>query len=206
MGRKRSVKRINLPLSMLLLLLISILLAASPRASAEVTGFFKGVSFWAKIGEGGKRIYSVSGGSGTLKNEKEEIVAEGKLEDKEGYIAIRSRKGGSFEYKPQTTKVTSTKCTETEPSQFATMSLDKQNRWLLTDSNFFFLMKAGGTFSPTIQILFPESIVRASVITLPSGKFELFGYRIKVPKDGARVKFFHGIVVENSNCTVADIK
>lgn len=137
-----------------------------------------------------------------IENQKGEIIAEGKAEIEEGCIALRGKKGASFEYDSQTSKMDLRKWSDKEPGKFAKISMTK-NQWTIGNDNFFFLMH-DQVMGRTTEILLPESITRASILTLPKGNHELFGYKIKAMKDGARVKFLRGIIVECNDCNILE--
>ena len=140
-----------------------------------------------------------------IKNEKDEIIAEGKAEVKEGFIALRSKKGVSFEYKPLTEKINNRKWSNKEPTEIANIRIRK-NKWTIENDNFFLLIdippSIPGFSTSYPKILLHESIVRASILTLSKGDYKLFGYQFKAKKDGAKVIFLNGIIVENHDCEI----
>lgn len=90
------------------------------------------------------------------------------------------------------------------PTECTTITLSKTNEWMIEDDNFSFLMEIVQLGRPILVTLLPESIVHASVVNLPEGNFELFGYTVRASKDDAKVKFIHGTIVESSNCEIAE--
>ena len=174
---------------------------------AEITASFTGVSFFARVGEEGYPIFEVTGGTGTIKNKEGKVISQGTLSSDHGFIILCAAKGVSFEFEPEAAKVTDKRWEDQRESTFAKLSLERGRKWTVQDDEFRFLMEVTSLDSPpTISVLIPESIVRASVITLPQGTLTLFGYRIRAAKDGATVKFLHGKITERAHCEVAKLK
>lgn len=177
---------------------------AYPDYNTEIKGNFEDVTFSVYRDDKGRYIYSVIMGHGLLKNESDKIIAQGDIEDSSDWIAIAARKGATFKYKPQRAKV-ETKWGNEIPSEFAIVTLRNNDEWVIENDNFKFLMEVYSLSSPTLFVLIPDSIVHASIINLPSGNFDLFGYKIIATENGAKVKFQHGIASECSKCSIQEI-
>lgn len=148
----------------------------------------------------GRVVCSDAKGVLEVKNKKNEIIATGNIEIKEGWVAVKGKRGASFKYESQAKKINSKMWIDKEPMGISNISL-KENQWTIESDNFFFLLNP----SEYLTLLLDESIVRASILTLAEGKYELFGYRIKVMKDGAKVKFLKGVIVETHDCKISEL-
>ena len=171
---------------------------------AEIKGNFEGVTFSVYRNDEGRYIYSVLTGHGFLKNESDKIIAQGDIEDSSDWITIVAQKGATFKYKPQRTKV-ETKWGNETPIEFANVTLRNNDEWVIENDNLRFLMEVYSLNRPTLFILIPDSIVHASIINLPNGNFDLFGYKIITTENGAKVKFHRGIASECSKCSIQEI-
>lgn len=163
----------------------------------KITGFFEDASF---VTEGG--LYAVKSGKGELKNEKGDDLARGQLETVEDLIAVKAIKGARFEFAPTPESVLIKKWGAEKPKSKAVLTFTADNKWSVDSKDFYFLMKGTGTFSSLLHILVAESILRSSVIKLPKGDIQLFGFKINAPGEGAEVTFEHGEVVAHTKCAV----
>ena len=164
---------------------------------ARLKGEFRGVSFWAA--DGGKRIM-VSGGSGILKNEEGQIVAEGPLETVAGALVVSGRQGATFVHRPGKKALAKGVFPQEVPQRFATVELREGNRWILRDAAFHFVLEVPKLAQPRIQVNVESSLARASTITLPRGSYHMWGYAITVASTGS-VTFANGRVVKTSQAS-----
>lgn len=165
----------------------------------EVAGIFKGVSFWAT--QGGRK-FTASGGTGVLKNEKGEIVAEGKLANIEGLLVIKGKENASFVHEASKQAIKENSCPKGLENKYAQVELAEDNRWILKNKNFYFVLEIPMLNRPQIVPALDKSLARASMITLPKGTFKLWGYTITVEKPKGIVKFAHGKMVDISDATL----
>jgi hypothetical protein len=173
-------------------------LTGALNSSAQVTGEFKGVSFWAT--DGGRK-FTAEGGSGALKNEKNETIAEGNLETIDEALAIKGKSGSVFVHEAKGDAFADDAFTKQEPKEFASLELRQGNLWTLKDAKFYFVLEVQNLNRPQIVPSLDRSLARASVIALPKGTVKLWGYSITVEKDTGTVKFAHGKIVEASDAT-----
>jgi hypothetical protein len=115
------------------------------------------------------------------------------------------KKGTTFTFKAFGNPVSAI-WSDTIPGEFAKLTLNKTQEWGIENEHFIFLLELYQLGRQALLVRLPESIVRASIITLPAGQFTLFGYLIDAAKDGAIVKFLHGKATENVGCTVSEIE
>ena len=182
-------------------------------ASAGVKGNFKDYS-WLTLTDGNLQVPKPLG-TVILKNEKGEVVAEdkdameGQLTYVDGFLGFKGITGASFHYRPCGVKVINRRWIEknlNKPKTFAELTFNKENQWSIKNSDFLFLVSIyGSSFTRTYCLWLAESIVRASVIYLPQGEFYLFGYLVTAKKNGAYVKFRHGLITEHKDCAVIEI-
>ncbi|MGB2937773.1 MAG: hypothetical protein WBD05_06200 [Phycisphaerae bacterium] len=177
---------------------VCLTLLAALNCSAEVTGEFKDVSFWAT--DGGRKFIA-SGGTGTLKNEKSETIAEGELKDVDETLTIRGKRGASFVHQAKTEPFAADAYSKKEVTEFATVEFGEGNRWTLKDQNFLFVLEVPMLNRPQIVPSLDRCLARASLITLPKGVVQLWGYTITVEKERGTVKFAHGKIIEASDAS-----
>jgi hypothetical protein len=168
---------------------------------AQVTGNFDGVSFWATTSPDGKRQFSAEGGTGTLKNDKGEIVAQGQLTTKNQSLGINGRSGASFGYEPKTATFADNIWPNKEETEFALVEMSAGNRWTLKDDNFYFALEIPALNRPQIVIDLDKSLARASIISVPNGIVRLWGYTVKVEKSRGVVRVMHGKIVEATDAS-----
>lgn len=167
------------------------------------------------VSDGSRWVNKVTGGTGTIKNKKGNIVAEGRLSTVEGILSLVGKKGTSFKYVPQIKRVSgkdkvgSVIWSEEGPTKFSRVSFGRGGNWTLKDDGFHFLigpmpMLHDPEFS--IDLMVSESLVRATIIELPIGEHVMFGYKINALQDGATVTFAHGSITEQTNCKVTEIE
>ncbi|MBN2269873.1 MAG: LysM peptidoglycan-binding domain-containing protein [Sedimentisphaerales bacterium] len=166
---------------------------------AGVTGTFRNVSFLAT--DGGRKFIA-AGGSGILKNDKNEVIAEGDLKNVDEFLTIKGRKDASFVYNPKTNAFSPDTFSKEAMKEFASIKLGEGNLWTLNDANFLFVLEIPILNQPQIVPALDKSLARASLITLPKGSFTLWGYLVTVEKDKGTVKVAHGNIVEASNATI----
>ncbi len=199
------------PASAIVLLAWCVASAATANAQSGVTGSFQGVNMSAVNDEPdpaspyepNKRVIDVSG-KARLENGKGDTVAEGELFALDGRMAVRAKKGASFEHEPVEAKVVRPVWAKDKPATYAQVSFDGKRTFVVEDAEFVFLFRPSGFGS--VQILMPESLLRATVLTVPEGTFQLFGYQVKASKAKATVKFARGEVVETAGCEVTKAK
>jgi hypothetical protein len=168
------------------------------NASADVTGEFTGVSFWAS--NGGKS-FDVSGGSGTLKNEKSELVAQGDLQTVDKVMAIKATTGATFVCKPSTDAFAADAFSTDPVNEFASVELGDGNQWTLKDAKFQFVLEVRVLNQPQIFVALEKSLARASSITLKKGTYSLWGYTVTVEKATGTIKVAHGKIVDATDAT-----
>lgn len=178
-----------------------VLLMYASGAVAQVTGEFKDVSFWAT--DGGRK-FEASGGSGVLKNADGAVIAEGKLTSPAGLLAINGKKGASFSHTPSTQPFNKEAWPKEAPREIAEVALTEGSRWTLKDERFLFVLEVPALNRPQIVPVLDKSLARASVITLPKGKYNLWGYPINVSKDAGIVKFRHGFLINMTDASFDD--
>jgi len=146
--------------------------------------------------------YIVSGGSGTVTNGRGEVIAEGDVANRGGFIAMRLTSGASFQHVPTAMQISLEKWNGRNEENFARVTYGGDGRWTVDNNSFFLLMQSPNMMAAVGSVLPDESLVRASLITLPAGEWNLFGYTIAVSEDRATVKFLHGKIVESADCKV----
>lgn len=171
-------------------------LGGAENSSAQMTGEFRHVSFLAT--DGGKK-FSAVGGSGTLKNEKNETIADGNLENIDEALAIKGKSGAAFIYQAKGEAFADDAFSKQEPKEFASLELSQGNRWTLKDAKFNFVLEVQNLNRPQIVPSLDRSLARASIITLPKGVLKLWGYTVSVEKESGTVKFAHGKIIEASD-------
>jgi hypothetical protein len=165
---------------------------------AGLAGSFEALTF-SVYRETNRYIYEARGGSGALKNEKGDVIAEGKLGTTEDWLSMSGKEGTTFKFGEYGGPVESA-WGNLKPGEFATLELTNTDEWRIEDARFSFLLEVRQLGRATLFVRLPESIVRASIIKLPKGDVVLFGYRIAASEDGATVKFQHGAVIECQGC------
>ena len=176
-------------------------LAIAYEAVADVTGEFKGVSFWAS--NGGKSM-EPSGGSGTLKNEKDTVVAQGDLKPVDKTMTIAAKKDATFVYTAAKTAFPADSFSSDPVKEFAAVELGDGNEWTIKDDKFVFVLEVPNLNQPRIAVALDKSLARASVITLPNGKYNLWGYPIEISKGTGMVKFQHGCLINMTDASFDD--
>jgi hypothetical protein len=166
---------------------------------ATLGGSFQAVTFSVYRGTDGY-IYDVRSGTGTVKNEKGEVIAEDSLRAAGDRLAIRGKVGTTFKFGAYGALVKAA-WPDPQPGDFASLSLNRTDQWMIEDDHFSFLAQVYRLDKPTLFVCLPESIARASIITVPKGDLDLFGYKIAAPADGGKVKFQKGAVIDCSGCT-----
>jgi len=177
-----------------------IVVLLSPNFGAQVTGEFRDVSFWETAG-GNNTIFAA--GSGTLWNERNEIIAEGDLSVVDEALSINGKKEASFLYTASETAFTDDAFSDQDVQEFATLELSEGSRWTLQGDNFRFVLESPTLMSTQLLISLEKSLARASIITLPKGSVSLWGYTITVENEKGTVTFAHGKVIESSGATYA---
>jgi hypothetical protein len=175
----------------------TMLLAAS--LNADVIGVFKNVSFWAA--EGGKKI-EASGGSGILKNEEGEVVADGALTSVCGMLVIKGLQNSSFVHNPAKKPFPKSTFPRELPNEFARIDLTKGNRWVVRDTTFYFVLEIPKLNAPQIAVNLDKSLARASIVTLAKGSYSMWGYLVAVTEVRGSVTFANGKVIKASHVTV----
>jgi len=170
-----------------------------PAVLADVTGSFEGVSFLAT--DGGKKFEAL-GGTGVLKNEKGEVVAEGALKTEGGVLILRAKKGSAFAHRAATAPFAEDAFPKDPPRVFAEIEVTESTSWLIKDANFVFVLEIPALNVPRIEVQLDKSLARAAVISLPKGNHTLWGYTVKVGEGGGTIKFQHGAIVEGKNAEV----
>jgi hypothetical protein len=170
---------------------------------ATFGGSFQAVTF-SVYRDAERYIYDVRDGTGAVKNETGEVIAEGRLRTAGNWLAIPGKTGTTFKFEAYGSSVKAT-WPDTEPGEFAFLSLNQTHDWTISDDRFLFLAEVSQLGRPTLFVRLPESITRASFVTVPKGDLDLFGYRIVAPADGGKVKFQKGAVVDCSGCTSAKL-
>jgi hypothetical protein len=166
---------------------------------AAFDGFFDAVTF--RVYRNAERdVYVARAGIGAVKNEKGEVIAEGRLQTAENWLAIPGKMGATFRFGANDSSVKAV-WSDAKPEDFALLSVNSMHDWTIKDDHFSFLADVKSMFGPTLFIRLPESIVRASVIIVPKGNLELFGFRITARADGAKVRFQKGTVIGCTGCT-----
>ena len=165
-------------------------------SEAKVTCSFKGVSFWAT--EGGNKI-EASGGTGVLKNEQGEIVAEGELGSIGGFLTVNAKKGATFTHTPSFESLQKENWPKEVIKDYSIVELTKVNQWSLRDSSFLFLLEVPMLNIPQLNVATDKSIARTSVVLFPEGTIKLWGYKVAIGKGGGNLKFKHGKIIDGSN-------
>mgnify|MGYP000909834940 CR=1 FL=1 len=167
---------------------------------AGVTGDFKGVSFWAT--DGGRK-FEVSGGTGVLKNEKDKVVAEGKLGTVDEVLCLDAKKGSTFTHKAGTAAFGADAFPKNTPKTFAEVEYAGTDVWTIKDGSFLFVLEVPALSTPQIKVDLDKSLARASIIHLPQGTYTLWGNEIEVEEGGGTVKVQAGTVIEHTNAKPA---
>lgn len=176
-------------------------LAVAHEAAADVTGEFKGVSFWAS--NGGKSI-EPSGGNGTLKNEKGTVVAQGDLKPVDKAMTIAANKDATFVHAAAKSAFPADSFSSDPVKEFAAVEFGDGNQWTIKDDKFVFVLEVPNLNQPRVVVALDKSLARASVITLPKGKYNLWGYPIEVSKSTGMVKFQHGCLINMTDASFDD--
>ncbi|MFA4944985.1 MAG: hypothetical protein WC789_09830 [Lentisphaeria bacterium] len=181
--------------------LVGLAIAACVVSSvfADVSGSFKGVSFWAT--DGGRK-FVVSGGTGVLKNEKGEVVAEGTLKTVEGCLTLAGKKGSTFAYKASAEAFANDAFPKEPPTAFAEVEYTEAGTWVTKDAKFLFVLEVPALNAPQVKVELDKSLARASIIALAKGNYTLWGNVIEVGEGGGSVKVQGGSVVESKNAKV----
>ncbi len=178
-------------------ILAALLLTVAGRCAwAEVKGSLSIQNIF--FSDGGRKIAGVEG-TGVVKNDEGEILGKGELGSSGGFMTIPGKQGTSFVHKPGEELVAKDKWPTTPPKQFATVELTKPYRWTLKDGHFLFLAEAPTLTS--LRMAVDESLARASILKLPEGTFQFWGYQVTVGQGGGYVKFQFGRIVDGSNVT-----
>jgi hypothetical protein len=176
-------------------------LAIAYGAIADVTGEFNGVSFRAS--NGGKSV-KPSGGNGTLKNEKGSVVAQGDLKPVDKTMTSAAKKDATFVHAVAKTAFPADSFSSDPVMEFAAVEFGDGNQWTIKDDKFVFVLEVPNLNQPRIVVALDKSLARASVITLPKGKFNLWGYPIEVSKGTGIVKFRHGSLINMTDASFDD--
>ena len=168
-------------------------IAASRASSAKITGEFQGVSFEAYARSDGGLRFSAAGGSGTLRNEGNEVIAEGGLATVDQALMIRGNRDASFYHVARTQAFADDDFADQAVEGFAAVQLSESSRWTLKDDDFRFLLELPhGLGTPLIVPNLDRSLARASIITLPEGTVSLWGFAITVESENGTVTFARG--------------
>ncbi len=156
------------------------------------SGKFADVSMRRQYMGGDQYNYLLASGRGTIQNEGGDVIARGELQNFGSWIALEATVGASFEFRPGLRRLegVSWPYRAGEPAQ---LTFDGDKRWTIDSGGFFLLLKPRSVMEYEVQIVLAESIARASLVTLPTGRFELFGYEIEVPSKAARIRFTNGV-------------
>ena len=176
-------------------------LAIAYEAAADVTGEFTGVSFWAS---NGAKSVEPSGGNGTLKNEKDIVVAQGDLKPVDKTMTIAAKKDATFVHAAAKAAFPAESFTSNPVKEFAAIKFSDGNQWTIKDDKFVFVLEVPNLNQPRIAVALDKSLARASVITLPNGKYNLWGYPIEVSKGTGSVKFQHGSLINMTDASFDD--
>ncbi len=171
------------------------------QSAADVTGEFKGVSFWAS--NSGKSI-ELSGGNGTLTNEKGTIIAQGNLKSVDNAMTISASKDATFVHAVAKTVFAEDSFSSAPAKEYAAVQFGDGNQWTIKDDKFVFILEVPSLNQPQIVIALDKSLARASLITLPKGKYNLWGYPIEVTKDTGIVKFQNGCLINMTDASFDD--
>lgn len=152
----------------------------------------------------------VTGGSIVLKNEKNEIVAEGRLVQVGPYLAISAKDRITFAHNQSSGSIIFNGMQN--PSEFVNVDFAEGGQWTVKSGSLLILLQsegltgrmAAGLESP-VKVDLDASLVHASFISrLPKGKHVLFGYNIMALEEGGTVKFANGKIVERHNVQVEE--
>ncbi len=118
-------------------------------ALADVSGSFKDMSFWAT--DGGRKFVA-SGGTGVLKNEKAEVVAEGSLKTVEGVLTLAGKKGATFAHKASADAFATDAFPKEPPTAFAEVEYTEAGTWVIKDAKFMFVLEVPALNAPQVNI------------------------------------------------------
>jgi hypothetical protein len=150
----------------------------------------------------GRTHFSGSGGTGTLKNDRSETIAEGNLTSNEQvFLAIKGKRDATFTHNAKNATFADNTFAKKEATEFASVELSSGNRWTLKDDNFYFALELPDATRPRIVVDLDESLARASIITFPNGVVKLWGYSVTVEKSKGTVKFAHGKIIEATDAS-----
>jgi len=184
----------HLQKAVLRMLAFAFLAALVMQCNAELTGTIAANQI---VFMGGKP--TAADGTGTIKNEKGETVASGKLLTNSGDMELLATQGAAFVYVVQQ-KTPPTDWPAKERADVAVVDFDGKDRWTLKDDHFLFTLELGGNFRA--NILVDKSLLSSSSITFPEGSYLIWGYSITVGAGGGKVIFKQGHPVGGDNSTV----
>lgn len=146
---------------------------------------------------GGKNVLQTKG-IGSVKNDKDEVIAEGDLIEMDGITVLKVKDGSTFKFCPTEEIFPEGTFSDKEVTEFAVIDLTQGSpecQWTAKDANFCFALEVKNwELVPYLD----KSLARASILTLPKGLYKLWGYSIEViPKSGT-VKFAHGKPIQGS--------
>ncbi len=168
-----------------------------PRIRAEFSGL--NVRFW----DGGLKCH-VSSGSGTLRNDIDEIIADGAVETMgDVAAAVRGRRDASFFFDPTPTAPPEDTFAGLPTTPVANVALGADGLWRLLDDHFMVLMVPASLGS--LEIAMDKSVARASRLTLPRGVYQMWGQEVTVQQDVATVTVTHGEIAVKSGAAVRSL-
>jgi hypothetical protein len=174
---------------------------------------FADVTLSGKLEYGGKNgePLRVTGGSIVLTNEKDEIVAEGRIVQVGSYLAISAKDRITFAHNPSNGSIIFNGMQD--PLEFVNVDFAEGGQWTVKSGKLLILIQSKGLtgsmaagFESPIKVDLDASLVHASFIRLPKGKHVLFGYNIMALEEGGTVKFANGKIVERHNVQVEERK
>lgn len=150
--------------------------------------------------EGGTKVANLRG-TGEITTRDGKVIGKSDVTPHGNWVGIHGLKGAQFSYEPSFDRIAFIKKSKSRSTSYASLSYDRKKSWKISEENFIFLVPAGSIlYHCTPKIDFAKSITRASLITLPSGNFNLFGYTVKCSVNGGTVKFNRGTIVESTGC------
>jgi len=163
---------------------------------ANLRGIYYNVTF--NVCSNNKRlVYSAVSGNGSVSNEKGDTISGNGLQTIDDLLAIPVKQGATFKFAAYGAPADPI-WSDAKPKDFVSLTLRGAQDWTVDDAHFAFALEVR---IPRLIVLLPESVTRASVITIPQGTVTLFGYRITAPASGAKVKFQKGAVIGCTGCT-----
>jgi len=189
------------PCRPLVVVFLLLCVAGALQSWTQITLNFENVSFSATTTADGRvQFVPSAGGSGTLKNERNQTIAQGDLSVRGRTLVINGKTGATFAYGVKEEAFADNAFPMDEVKEFASIELTKGNRWALKDANFYFVFELPSG-RPELVLNLDNSLGRASIITLPRGVVRLWGYAITVEKKTGTVKFAHGKIIEASDAS-----